>query len=185
MLKPNLRHCEPKAKQSILKIAALRILDCFGVPRNDARFWLVLTLIVVILDYFTKQFALDHLTLHQAFPVVPGLNFTLVYNTGAAFGFLNGAQMTWVLAAISLVASVLFLIWLRQAKHALQRCAIALLTGGALGNLIDRAFYGKVIDFVDLYIGEYHWPAFNVADAAICVGVGLLLVYWVKYERHS
>lgn len=145
--------------------------------------WLMLTVALIVVDYFTKQYAVAHLTMYEPVAVTSFFNFTLIHNKGAAFGFLNSLGTTWVLAAISLIATGFFYSWFRQVKHGLQRCAIAMIMGGALGNFIDRAFYGYVIDFFDFHVGQHHWPAFNVADSAICVGVALLLLYWVKYER--
>jgi signal peptidase II len=151
------------------------------------KLWLVLVPVIVILDYYTKIFAIEHLHLHRPVEFMPFVNFTLTYNTGAAFGFLSTIDPgweRWLLAGISLLATAFFLHWFFKSKHSLQQAALAFIMGGALGNFIDRAFYGKVTDFVDVYVNQYHWPAFNVADSAICIGVGLLIIYWVKYERH-
>jgi signal peptidase II len=148
--------------------------------------WLLLIPLIVLLDYLTKQYALSHLVLHEPVAVIPFFNFTLVYNTGAAFGFLSSLEPTWerwLLSGVSLLATAFFFQWYRQADNRLQRLGLALIMGGALGNFIDRAFYGFVIDFLDVYVGQYHWPAFNLADSAICVGVALLILSWVKYER--
>jgi len=151
--------------------------------------WLWLVPLIILLDYFTKQYALSHLILHDPMPVMPFFNFTLVYNTGAAFGFLSSIEPSWerwLLSGISLLASGFFIHWYRHADNQVQRLGLALIIGGALGNFIDRAFYGFVIDFLDVYVGQHHWPAFNIADSAICIGVGLLILSWVKYERrHS
>lgn len=148
--------------------------------------WLLLAVLVVFIDYFTKQYALSHLTLHESVSFVPCFAFTLIYNTGAAFGFLGSADPTWerwFMPAVSVVGTGLFLYWFFTAKYTLQRVAIALVIGGAVGNFIDRAFVGHVIDFIDIYIGPYHWPAFNIADMAICGGIILLIFSWMKYDH--
>lgn len=149
--------------------------------------WLWLSVLIIVIDYFTKQFALTHLILHEPIRILPFFSFTLVHNTGAAFGFLSSVDPSWerwLLTGISIAATGLFYHWYRTCTHTLQRVAIALVIGGAVGNLIDRAFFGYVVDFLDVYISIHHWPAFNIADMAICIGVGLLMISWVKYERH-
>jgi signal peptidase II len=143
---------------------------------------------VILLDFVTKQIALSHLVLHKPVALLPFFNLTLVKNTGVAFGFLSTADPgweRWLLSAISIAATTVFYRWLCRCKDPLEASAIALLLGGALGNFIDRAFYGSVVDFVDLYVGAYHWPAFNIADTAICLGLGLLLISWMKHEQHT
>jgi signal peptidase II len=138
------------------------------------------SLVVVVLDQLTKLAALKYLVRHAEVALLPFLNLTLVFNPGAAFGFLGGAGgwQKWFFVAIALVATVVILAMLRRAgpKDGQLAVALTLILGGALGNLIDRLLYGYVIDFIDFYIGTWHWPAFNVADAAITVGAGLLIL---------
>ena len=135
---------------------------------------------IVALDQITKIVALDRLPLGVAVPVVDGLlSLTLVLNPGLAFGLLGGIPPTWrwVVAALSLVAlAVLARVALRVLPTGgwPGRLAIGLIFGGAIGNLIDRARFGAVVDFVDVHWRGWHWPAFNVADSAITVGVALL-----------
>lgn len=150
--------------------------------------WLLLSALIIVGDFLTKQLALTHLMLHEPVPITPFFNLTLIYNSGAAFGFLNSGEPSWqrwLLTAVSVIATILFYRWFQTSRDNLQRAAIALVMGGAVGNLIDRAFTGYVVDFIQVHGAGYYFPAFNIADAAICVGVGLLLIYWVKYEyRH-
>jgi signal peptidase II len=135
---------------------------------------------VVALDQLTKLVALERLPLGVPVPVIDGLlSLTLVLNPGLAFGLLGTIPPTWrwVVAALSLVAlAVLARVALRvlPAGGWPGRLAIGLIFGGAVGNLVDRARFGAVVDFVDVYWREWHWPAFNVADSAITVGVALL-----------
>ena len=158
--------------------------------------WLWLTAGVVLIDQLSKLIASTYLTLHQPVELVPLFNLTLMHNSGAAFSFLSdaGGWQRWFFALVSIVVSVAIIAWLRRLRHErLQAASLALILGGALGNLIDRLFHGYVIDFVDVYysgasclpmffqwqrngIAECHWPAFNVADSAITVGVVLILV---------
>ena len=136
--------------------------------------------VVVVLDQITKLIALDRLTLGVPVIVVDGfLALTLVRNTGLAFGLLAGIPpgWRWLVGLLSLVALVVLL---RVALRILpsggwrEQSAIGLIFGGAVGNLIDRTRFGAVVDFVDVYVRDWHWPAFNVADSAITVGVAAL-----------
>jgi len=140
----------------------------------------VIAVVVVILDQLTKLAALDRLAPGAPLTVVPGLvALTLVMNPGLAFGLLSGVPpgWRWIVVPLSLVA---LLVLLRVALRILpsggrrERSAIGLVFGGAVGNLIDRARFGAVVDFVDVYFRGYHWPAFNVADSAITIGVAML-----------
>jgi signal peptidase II len=135
---------------------------------------------VFVSDQLTKFAASDYLTRHGDVPLTSFLNFSLVHNTGAAFGFLSSAS-GWqniffiVVASIACVV-ILWMIWRHDAKDILLASGLTLILGGAAGNLTDRLLYGYVIDFVDVYYRGWHWPAFNVADSAITVGAVLLAV---------
>jgi len=135
---------------------------------------------IVVLDQITKAAALERLAPGVAVPLVDGLiSLTLVMNSGLAFGLLAGlpAAWRWLVALLSIVALVVLA---RVAMRVLAgggwtaRLSVALIFGGAVGNLIDRARFGAVVDFVDVHVSGYHWPAFNVADSAITIGVTLL-----------
>jgi signal peptidase II len=136
---------------------------------------------IVVLDQITKALALERLALGVPVPIVEGLlSLTLVLNPGLAFGLLGGVPSgwRWIVAALSLVAlAVLARVALRVLPDGgwAGRLAIGLIFGGAVGNLIDRARFGAVVDFVDVHWRGWHWPAFNVADAAITVGAALML----------
>jgi signal peptidase II len=142
--------------------------------------WLWITAVVLILDQLSKHLASDLLTLHQPVALVPLLNLTLAHNTGAAFSFLNQASgwQRWFFIALALIVSVVILWWMRGLPQQAVRTAIplALILGGALGNVWDRIQLGYVVDFIDVYYAHWHWPAFNVADSAISVGTVLLIV---------
>ena len=144
------------------------------------RIWLWLSLFVVALDQSSK-WVVDHtLQLYQSVPLMPSFQLTYLRNEGAAFSFLSsaGGWQRWFFVALALTSSVAIGIWLGRLNRTQTREAIgwALVLGGAIGNLIDRLIWGYVIDFLDVYYGNWHWPAFNVADSAITVGVGLLLL---------
>ena len=142
--------------------------------------WLWLSLLVVGLDQFTKQLVEAHFYLSENVELLPFLNFTLAYNQGAAFNFLSdqGGWQRGFFIAVALVVTLILAGWLRRLRRGEWRTALSLslIIGGAVGNLIDRVLHGYVIDFIDVHYGSWHWPAFNVADSAICVGVVLLLL---------
>ena len=151
-----------------------------GGERSRVARVIAIAVVVVVLDQIVKQIALGRLTLGVPVDVVPGLiALTLVKNPGLAFGLLSGipAGWRWVVGLLSLLALIVLL---RVALRILpsggwsEQSAIGLIFGGAVGNLIDRMRFGAVVDFVDVYFRGWHWPAFNVADSAITVGVVIL-----------
>ena len=148
--------------------------------------WIVLS--IIIIDQITKLLADHYLNYHQPVSIIPMFNFTLVYNPGAAFSFLSdaGGWQRWFFIVLSSVISVVLFVWLVKLKpeQKLQMTSIAMILGGALGNLIDRSIYGHVIDFLDVYYQQHHWPAFNIADSAIFVGAILLIIDSFK-NRHE
>ena len=142
--------------------------------------WLWLSVVVLLVDQCTKLLADAMLTLHQQVAVVPFIALYKAYNPGAAFSFLSDASgwQRWFFVVLAVIVIGVLLVWLRRlsARETGTSLALALILGGAAGNLIDRLVYGYVIDFIDVYYGSWHWPAFNVADAAISVGAFLLLL---------
>ncbi len=115
-------------------------------------------------------------------------NLVMVWNRGASFGLLNdesGAVSPYIMIGIALVISAVFLVWLWRTQSWMQGIALAFVIGGALGNVIDRARFGAVIDFLDFHIMGLHWPAFNVADSAIVIGIGLLIFYSLFLEKNK
>ena len=141
--------------------------------------WLALSAVVLVLDLATKAWVTQAFRLNESLTVTPFFNLVLVHNSGAAFSFLAGAGgwQRWFFVAVTLVVSAVLLAMLRR-QHAnrLLATAIALVLGGAAGNLWDRATLGYVVDFVQVHGGGYYFPAFNVADSAITLGVVLLLL---------
>jgi signal peptidase II len=141
--------------------------------------WLWLSLLAVILDQGSKLVIDSSMRLYQSIPVMPYFNLTYVHNTGAAFSFLSdaGGWQRWFFSCLAMLISTVIAVWLARLKHheTLMAIALSLVLGGAIGNLIDRLAYGYVIDFLDIYYGTWHWPAFNIADSAITLGVMLML----------
>ncbi len=154
-----------------------------GRPPFSSRIpWIALSCTIILIDWITKRVAVAYLAPHHSVNVIPGLfDLTYVENPGGVFGLLRGLEdgargviFTLVpLAAIALIGLYALRI---PGAHRLTLASLALILGGAVGNLLDRIRLGYVVDFIDVYWREYHWPAFNVADSAICVGVGLLLL---------
>lgn len=151
--------------------------------------WLWLSVVVVILDQCSKLLADSMLALHESVPVIPFFSIRLAYNTGAAFSFLADADgwQRWFFVVLALAIIVLLVNWLRRLEpgERLNAVALALVLGGAVGNLIDRLVYGHVIDFIDLYYGDWHWPTFNIADSAITVGAALLILDAILQMKKS
>jgi signal peptidase II len=141
--------------------------------------WLWLSLLAIILDQASKLAVAGSMQLYESIEIMPFFKLTYVHNTGAAFSFLSeaGGWQRWFFAGLALVISVVIAVWLtRLKKHeTLLAVALSLILGGAVGNLIDRLVYGYVIDFLDVYYETWHWPAFNIADSAITLGVMLML----------
>ncbi|GGD04741.1 signal peptidase II [Halopseudomonas salina] len=144
--------------------------------------WIWISVLVIALDLLTKWVALNQLQLHQQLPVIDGLfSFTLAYNPGAAFSFLAGAGgwQRWFFTAIAVGVSVMLVIWMARLPRSrrLESIALALILGGALGNLYDRIMHGHVVDFILVHWQQsWFFPAFNIADSAITVGAALLIL---------
>ena len=148
--------------------------------------WMAFALLVVLLDQFFKIVIVRSFSYGESRPVTGFFNLVLVYNTGAAFSFLAdaGGWQRWFFTGLGVVVGA-FIVWLLD-RHTGQRLfcvAVSLILGGAVGNVIDRVVYGHVIDFLDFYVRNYHWPAFNVADCAITVGAVLLIVDELRRVR--
>lgn len=140
--------------------------------------WLMLSCAIILADLLSKAWMLAAFHLHESRAVTSFFNLVLVMNPGASFSFLAGAGgwQKWFFSALALAVSVWLIVLIRRhAQERLRPAAFSLVLGGALGNLIDRLRFGAVVDFLDFHVAGWHWPAFNVADAAITLGVVLLL----------
>ncbi len=150
--------------------------------------WLALATFVVLLDQASKAWVLASFRYMESLVVTPFFNLVLVYNSGAAFSFLAGAGgwQKWFFVVLALGISLWLLSLLRQhAGERLLPLALSLILGGAIGNVIDRLRFDAVVDFLDLHLAGYHWPAFNVADSAITVGVLLMLWHQIRYGKDT
>ena len=148
--------------------------------------YLFITILVIVFDQASKWLMMSWLSLYETVAVMPYFNLTMAHNEGAAFSFLAqaGGWQRWFFIGLALIISVLLLVWLAKLKptEKLEAISLSLILGGAIGNVIDRISYGYVVDFIDLYIGHNHWPVFNIADSAICIGAILLIADSFKSE---
>jgi len=148
--------------------------------RTHPAAWLWLSVAVIALDQATKFLVLRLLELYQRVEILPVLNFTRLHNTGAAFSLLAGADgwQRWFFIGLAFVVSTILIIWIFRLPRGdkLLSMALALILGGAIGNVIDRIVYGHVIDFIQVHWQDAYFPAFNVADSAITIGAGLLIL---------
>ncbi len=142
--------------------------------------WLAVAVFVIVLDQLSKLWVVACLRLYQRIEILPLFDLTHVHNTGAAFSFLAdaGGWQRWFFLGLAVLISgaILHYLWRLKAHEQGQLAGLSLILGGALGNFIDRARLGFVIDFLDFHYRQWHWPAFNIADAAITIGVALLLL---------
>ncbi len=147
--------------------------------RHSPLLWLALAALVIVFDWYSKQWASESLVLYRSQALTPWLNLTLAHNYGAAFSILSdaGGWQRWLFTILAGVVTLVLLVWLFALKQGEWRTGLALglIIGGAAGNLSDRVRLGYVVDFIDVYYRTYHWPAFNVADSAITGGIILLL----------
>lgn len=141
---------------------------------------LAFSALIVVLDLWTKNIATQSLTLYRPEAVTSWLNMTLAHNYGAAFSFLSdaGGWQRWLFTGLASVVTVVLIVWLfrLQKREKMTAAALGLIIGGAVGNLVDRINHGYVVDFIDVYYRDWHWPAFNLADSAITGGVILLVI---------
>lgn len=150
-----------------------------------------IAIVTIVLDQITKWLASNNLAMHEPVPVMPSFNLTLMHNYGAAFSFLSdaGGWQRWFFTIVAAVISVVLIVWIYRLKQHEKWLGIglSLVLGGAIGNLIDRVSYGYVVDFIQWYYDRFYWPAFNIADSAIFVGTGILLLstFFTKDEAET
>ena len=142
--------------------------------------WLLISVLIVALDLWTKSLATESLTLYRPVELTSWLNMTLAHNYGAAFSFLSdaGGWQRWFFTVLASVVTLVLVVWILRLPDSekLTAASLCLIIGGAVGNLVDRINHGYVVDFIDVHVNDWHWPAFNLADSAITCGVILLLL---------
>lgn len=156
-----------------------RLLGLDALPNPHWRRWLLLSLAIIVVDQISKYAILARFRVGERLPVVHGwFDLVLAFNPGAAFSFLSSASgwQKYLFVALALVVSAALVVFLRRAGSNALHLGLALILGGALGNVIDRLTIGEVVDFLLVYRGGWSWPAFNVADSAISVGAALLIL---------
>jgi signal peptidase II len=144
--------------------------------------------LTILLDQLSKWWILTIvMTPPKRIPLIEFFSLVLVYNRGVSFGIFNDAPdwARWALIVFAALIAAALLIWMRYAESRLLALALGFVAGGAIGNVIDRIYYGAVVDFLDFHVGAWHWPAFNVADSAITVGVALLIVDSLKSDSKT
>ncbi|MBE0506557.1 MAG: lipoprotein signal peptidase [Marinospirillum sp.] len=184
---PNILSCVVvvSATCRMVKVSNATMPDWFNTalvslkPRRSSLIWLLLAALVILLDLGSKAWISSHLFYGQRIEVLPVFDLVLLHNTGAAFSFLAnaGGWQRWFFVLLALVASLVIYGWLNrlQPSEKITALALALILGGALGNLHDRFFYGYVVDFLAVHWNQRYFPAFNIADAGITVGAVLLI----------
>jgi len=149
--------------------------------------WLLLSVVIIIFDQMTKLMITHHLHYATGYRVTSFFNLLHARNYGAAFSFMDdpGGGQRWLFSSISLIVSVMLIVWLLTlaARQRWRATALTLIIGGALSNFWGRLTLGYVVDFLDFHIGQYHWPAFNIADMTICIGVIMLFVGFTNHKK--
>jgi len=155
------------------------------------KYWVLLVFCIgiLLLDQWTKSMVVQKLHLYQRVEVIRGFfNLTHVRNTGGAFGIFGGEKgglgsILFVVVSLIAIGAIVFLFLKIKENEKTLALSFSLILSGAIGNLIDRLRYGEVVDFLDFHLSTYHWPAFNVADSAICIGIGLMALELLKGDR--
>lgn len=153
-----------------------------NVKKSNGLYWLVLAVIICVLDIASKFLVHHTFELYESVNILPFFSITYVRNIGAAFSILEGQRGLLALLAIVISGFIIYLLYKNPQEKKLENMALSMVLGGALGNLFDRLYHGFVIDFFDVYFGTWHYPTFNIADCAICIGIGLFLYGNYKYR---
>ena len=137
---------------------------------------LIVSIIILVIDQITKAIVVSRFDLFESIPVVPFFNLTFVVNYGFAFGFLNSPSLNQMIVSIVILSIIFYFLYLLiKTQDRIFKICLILILSGALGNFFDRIFRGYVVDFIDIYVFNYHWPAFNIADSCISVGFVILV----------
>ena len=136
---------------------------------------IIISALVIMADIITKEMIVSSVSLYERINVLPFLNIVHVQNKGAAFGVFAGLGNN-IFIGIAIIAIIFIVVYLMKAPKGLETYALSLVLGGAIGNFVDRVRIGKVTDFIDVYVNDWHWPSFNVADSALTVGIALFII---------
>ena len=146
------------------------------MKKDTGLYWFLFAVVVFVIDIASKFWILNHFFLYESVNLLPFFSITYVHNIGAAFSIFEGQR--WILATVAFVVSVviIYMLYRNNRQQKLENISLALILGGALGNLFDRLYHGFVVDFLDVNFGDWHYPTFNIADCAICLGIGLFIL---------
>ncbi|WP_143425955.1 signal peptidase II [Gilliamella sp. wkB308] len=155
------------------------------MKKENGLYWLMTSTIVFFIDIASKFWILNKFHLYESINVLPFFSITYVQNIGAAFSIFEGQR--WMLAAVALLISgaILYMLYRNKRQQKLENFSLSLILGGALGNLFDRLYHGFVVDFLDVNFGSWHYPTFNIADCAICIGIGLFILSSYKKPQKT
>ena len=155
------------------------------MKKENGLYWLMTSTIVFFIDIASKFWILTKFNLYESINVLPFFSITYVQNIGAAFSIFEGQR--WMLAAVALLISgaIVYMLYRNKRQQKLENFSLSLILGGALGNLFDRLYHGFVVDFLDLNFGSWHYPTFNIADCAICIGIGLFILSSYKKPQKT
>lgn len=146
------------------------------MKKDTGLYCFLFAVVVFVIDIASKFWIINHFFLYESVNLLPFFSITYVHNIGAAFSIFEGQR--WILAAVAFVVSVviIYMLYRNNRQQKLENISLALILGGALGNLFDRLYHGFVVDFLDVNFGDWHYPTFNIADCAICLGIGLFIL---------
>ncbi|MCX8578020.1 signal peptidase II [Gilliamella sp. B2717] len=155
------------------------------MKKENGLYWLIISTIVFFVDIASKFWILTKFNLYESINVLPFFSITYVQNIGAAFSIFEGQR--WMLAAVALLISgaIVYMLYRNKRQQKLENFSLSLILGGALGNLFDRLYHGFVVDFLDVNFGSWHYPTFNIADCAICIGIGLFILSSYKKPQKT
>lgn len=155
------------------------------MKKENGLYWLIISTIVFFVDIASKFWILTKFNLYESINVIPFFSITYVQNIGAAFSIFEGQR--WMLAAVALLISgaIVYMLYRNKRQQKLENFSLSLILGGALGNLFDRLYHGFVVDFLDVNFGSWHYPTFNIADCAICIGIGLFILSSYKKPQKT
>jgi signal peptidase II len=155
------------------------------MKKDHGLYWLLLAMVVFIIDIASKFWIINNFFLFESVNLLPFFSITYVRNIGAAFSIFEGQRTMLAILALVICAVIVHMLYRSTRQQKLENFSLSLILGGALGNLFDRLYHGFVIDFLDVNFGDWHYPTFNIADCAICVGIGLFILCSYKKPKKA
>ncbi|OCG72603.1 signal peptidase II [Gilliamella sp. Nev6-6] len=155
------------------------------MKKDNGLYWLLFAIIVFIIDITSKFWIINNFSLFESVNLLPFFSITYVRNIGAAFSIFEGQRTMLAVFALIISAVVMHMLYRNSRKQKLENLSLSLILGGAFGNLFDRIYHGFVVDFLDVNFGNWHYPTFNIADCAICAGIGLFIFCSYKKPKKT